>query len=250
MNRLMPEALGRATTRRVAVVLGALAMGGGVSAAPKPSFDCTRARTAVERAICGDAGLAALDAAVAAAYRQALGRVRPDQTLLAALTRDQAEFAAGREDTLDRPDADLARYLRSRRAWLDAIAAPRPGIEGVWINGSGSLRVERRGNGLFGVVAKGDDPVRGSYTCTFIGVGRLEAGGLEAAWDGKAADDEDGAEGWTLRLRRDGGTLRIEQRRNGSEAPTPPFCGVHGTLEGSYLPARLLPGPVRAWRSG
>ncbi|HEX8666662.1 MAG TPA: lysozyme inhibitor LprI family protein [Beijerinckiaceae bacterium] len=219
-------------------------------ASPKPSFDCTRARTAVERAICGDAELARLDAAVAAAYRQALDRLRPDRTLAAALRRDQSEFAASREGALERPDGSLARYLQSRRAWLDTVAAPRSGFEGAWINGAGSLTIERRDGGLFGVVAKGDDPIRGSYTCTFNGVGRPGAGELAVSWEKQAAHDEDEAEGWTLRLSRDGAVLRVEQRRNGSEAPTPPFCGVHGTLEGSYIPARLLPDPVRAWRSG
>jgi uncharacterized protein YecT (DUF1311 family) len=234
---------------RAALVLGALVMTGTVSAAPGPSFNCSRALTAVKTVICRDAELADLDAAVAAAYRQALDRVRSDRTLVAALKRDQAEFAAGRENTLDHPDAGLAQYLRSRRAWLDAIAAPRSSVEGVWLNGSGSLRVARKGEGLFGIVAKGDDPIRGSYTCAFKGVGRLTADGIEVSWD-KAADDEDEAEGWTLHLRRDAGILRIEQRRNGSDVPTPPFCGARGTLEGSYVPARLLPDPVRAWRSG
>jgi hypothetical protein len=242
--------------RRAAVVLCALvlgealegALGGGASAASGPSFDCKRARTEAETAICRDAGLAALDRDVAAAHRQALDRVRPDRALQAALRRDQVMFDLGREGALGYPGGGLAPYLQSRRAWLDAVAAPRASLEGVWISGAGSLTVERRDGGLFGVVAKGDDPVRGSYTCEFSGIGRLKAGAIEASWDTKDGAEEDGAEGWTLRLRRNGGLLRIEQRRNGSEATAAPFCGVHGSLEGTYLPASFMPEPVRAWR--
>ena len=61
--------------------------------------------------------------------------------------------------------------------------------------------------------------------------------------------EEDGAEGWTLSLQRRNGLVRLEQRRNNSEAETAPFCGARGSLAGEYLPARAVPEPVRAWQT-
>jgi hypothetical protein len=67
-------------------------------------------------------------------------------------------------------------------------------------------------------------------------------------WD-TSQNEDDGADGWTLTLHRRASLLRVEQHRNQSEAPIPPFCGIHGILDGEYLPARLVPEPVRAWKT-
>ena len=59
---------------RGATVVGLLALGAGSwpsAAAAGPGFDCKAARTPVETAICGDDGLSALDAALAAAFAPA-----------------------------------------------------------------------------------------------------------------------------------------------------------------------------------
>ena len=61
---------------------------GGPSAA-RPSFDCGKARTKGELAVCSDAGLAALDRNMAAQYRQAIDAATPDQKALLRRTRDR-----------------------------------------------------------------------------------------------------------------------------------------------------------------
>jgi uncharacterized protein YecT (DUF1311 family) len=232
---------------RAMVVAGALVVAEAASASA-PSFDCGRARTTVETTICADAELARLDAALAVSYREALRRVQSDRALLAALRREQSEFLASREWTLDAPDVSLARFLQSWRHWLDAVGGARAGFRGAWINSTGSIEVERRRAGDYTVRAKGDDYIRGSYTCEFIGIGRLKGDRLEVTWDTSENEDDD-ADGWTLSVRRRGNLLRLEQHRNKSEAATPPFCGARGSLEGEYLPARVLPDPVRAWEA-
>lgn len=98
------------------------------------------------------------------------------------------------------------------------------------------------------MLAKGDDPLRGSYTCEFSGIGRVNGNRLEVTWD-TTENPDDGADGWTLAIRRQGSLLQLEQHRNDSEAQTPPFCGAHGSLEGTYLPARALPHTPPAWLS-
>jgi uncharacterized protein YecT (DUF1311 family) len=81
----------------------ALALPLSLGAAPKahayPSFDCQKARSSVETAICGDSALARADSELAAAFRAALARSAP---------------------------ADRARLLSDQRAWLKRITASAP----------------------------------------------------------------------------------------------------------------------------
>jgi hypothetical protein len=165
-----------------------------------------------------------------------------------ALRRAHAEFLAGRDATLHWPDANLARYMASWRRWLNAVGPSRSGLEGAWINGSGTITIEHRPTGGYAVRANGDDPVRGSYTCEFIGIARRDGQSrLEVVWD-TTGDEEDGGEGWTLKLQRKGGLIHLTEERNNSDAERASFCGARGSLEGAYLPARLKPTAVRAWR--
>ncbi len=54
-----------------------------------PSFDCAKARTKGEIAVCSNAGLAALDRNMAAAYRRAIDNASPEQKALLRRTRDR-----------------------------------------------------------------------------------------------------------------------------------------------------------------
>jgi uncharacterized protein YecT (DUF1311 family) len=60
-----------------------------VSSAARPSFDCARARTKGEIAVCGNAGLAALDRNMAAQYNRAIAAASPQQRELLHRTRDR-----------------------------------------------------------------------------------------------------------------------------------------------------------------
>lgn len=71
---------------------------------------------------CGDTALPRLETSVALAYRQAAGRVQADPSLLADLGREQASFLQNRETIAADPGMSLARYMRTWRQWLDAIA--------------------------------------------------------------------------------------------------------------------------------
>jgi len=65
-----------------------------------PSFDCARAQTPGEIAVCGDNGLAALDLNMTTQYRRALAVASPAQTRLLQTTRNR--FLAYRDHCLDR----------------------------------------------------------------------------------------------------------------------------------------------------
>lgn len=60
------------------------------SASPgRPSFDCARAATPGEQAVCSDSGLAALDLNMATQYRRSLATATPRQKQLLQTTRDR-----------------------------------------------------------------------------------------------------------------------------------------------------------------
>ena len=60
-----------------------------------PSFDCRKARTAVEHLICRDPGLAALDVILADAYNDVLARIQASQR--ASLYREEDRWLVGRD---------------------------------------------------------------------------------------------------------------------------------------------------------
>lgn len=55
----------------------------------RPSFDCARARTRGEQAVCADPGLAALDRQMAAQYGRAVAATSPDRQAILRQTRDR-----------------------------------------------------------------------------------------------------------------------------------------------------------------
>ena len=59
------------------------------SSGTHPSFDCAKARTRGEIAVCSNAGLAALDRNMAAQYDRAIGDATPEQRALLRRTRDR-----------------------------------------------------------------------------------------------------------------------------------------------------------------
>src|SRR5262249_9688760 len=70
-----------------------------------PSFDCTAAAQAAEKAICSDKDLARVDREMDAAYQAALGRL--DQKKADALRREQRTFLANRNRQFGHPHYQL-----------------------------------------------------------------------------------------------------------------------------------------------
>jgi uncharacterized protein len=84
--------------------------------APLPSFDCVKATTPVELAVCSDASLAQLDRRMAEAYalRLRLGSVYPDP---AKVRSEQVDWLVKRDATCaERADAALVTCLKSEYA--------------------------------------------------------------------------------------------------------------------------------------
>lgn len=132
--------MGHSKTGRILAGLACLAFAGAGTAAPAPNaapaaIACGRAANAVQRLVCTDAPVRALDAQMAGAYASALRRLPAQRD---ALVRDQRNWLAERDDqawalradpaTAATAGAELARIYRERIAFLghagEAIASP------------------------------------------------------------------------------------------------------------------------------
>jgi uncharacterized protein YecT (DUF1311 family) len=97
-----------------------------VAAGAHPSFDCAKARTKGEIAVCSNAGLAALDRNMADQYRGAIAHATPDQRALLRRTRDR--FIAYRDRCPNRScigDAYVGR-MREIRDIMEGNWRPHP----------------------------------------------------------------------------------------------------------------------------
>jgi tetratricopeptide (TPR) repeat protein len=88
----------------------------------KPSFNCAKARRAVEKAICADPTLANLDREIAAVNAKVIERARTGNPPAGrALEREQEVFVSHRNAAYGRADFDLLKAMRARLDQLLAI---------------------------------------------------------------------------------------------------------------------------------
>ena len=201
-----------------------------------PSFDCRKAASAVEKAICTDDKLGALDRRMAASYAAALQRLDPKG--VEALRNDQRSFQAvlsyGLEWDEDKPKDkrifDLGDAMKHRADLLAGIdAAPAGRWAGSWRNHFGGIDIEAKGND-FTVSADGAMPVTGNWVCTIAGTAKVV--GDRLVLSGSAENEQDG---WTYGLARDGDRIVLSQQGPKGQRHGSPTCGHNGSMEGSYL---------------
>ncbi|WP_157838838.1 lysozyme inhibitor LprI family protein [Achromobacter sp. DH1f] len=221
----------------VAVVMMVAMADGAWAAASKPSFDCARAKSGAEKAICADPKLAALDVSIASRYGKA--RSAFDAETSRALSIEQWLFVGVRDESYEHPwvnmtgAAEIAERLGSRDKFLASLVlTPRQGFEGEWRNFGGQLKVTRQADGRLLAEASAADPYKASWVCDTYGVGEVRGDRLVI--------QEKDAGGWTLQLRRKGAGVVAEEvpppgDKNGASSPN---CGVNGSLGGTYFPVR------------
>ncbi|PRH87294.1 hypothetical protein C5L14_11740 [Labrys okinawensis] len=210
----------------VACLLPAIAL-----AAGKPSFDCRKAASEVEKAICASPVLSKADAAIAAAYdrlRKAL-----DPRAAAALAADQRWFVGARDEAGAGKEGDgafrtLKERLAERSGFLEGVRVkPAGGFAGNWRNVAGGLEIEAKADGSLSVSGTVVEPVMGRWVCEVSGSGREAGGVLEVRQEDETS---------TLKLTREGASLKAEtvfpagatERRVG-------YCGMNGSADGSYF---------------
>jgi hypothetical protein len=119
-----PAPDGNTVDENVAASVSANVQPGPPGASPgRPSFDCARAQSPGEIAVCGDSGLAALDLNMTTQYRRALAVASPAQTRLLQTTRDR--FIAYRDHCPDRTCIANA-YLGRMREIRDIMEGRAP----------------------------------------------------------------------------------------------------------------------------
>jgi uncharacterized protein YecT (DUF1311 family) len=102
-----------------------------------PSFDCAKAASPAEQAICTEPDLAAADAALGDLYRQAMAARRGDPAAAGALRREQRAWRAARDQSCGGAVECLKAALASRSAALvpaaeaSAADAPAPAPVGI-----------------------------------------------------------------------------------------------------------------------
>ena len=210
-------------------------------AAPAPSFDCARASSGAEQAICASDALAAQDASIASHFDEA--KKAFDAAAVKALTQDQRDFVLMRGHEYDElnvkdPEARTARLssrLQQRDAFLASLVlTPRKGFEGTWNNLTGGFTVTRRPDGRLWFDGKTTHPRDGRWLCQVSGEAKRKGDALVIT-----PADEDGS-GWTLTLTRLGAAVNVAERPPAKRVAGywAPYCGMNGTLGGVFFPVR------------
>jgi uncharacterized protein len=216
---------------RYALACGALFLGAAgilpaaAFARVKPSFDCAKASSSVENAICHSDKLATLDNAISANFRRLRGEL--DAQSVAALVQDQQWFNQVRE-LPEGSSQTLQDVMEDRVKFLRAInTRPANGFVGYWFNLAGSFTITAAENGTLKVSANAAEPTSGRWVCDFDGVGKLSNGTLVVG----GADKDDTS---SLRLTRVGASLHVTFVSAPDNA-TPSYCGANGSVEGTYF---------------
>jgi uncharacterized protein YecT (DUF1311 family) len=151
-------------------------------ASAAPSFDCGRASSRAERAICADPEASALDSEVATAYRLAASRLGDDANAVARLKLDQKAFVTYRDKFIDNENLVLTDYLGRRRDFLLSIdPTPREGVAGRWRSFWGETRIDSASGGRAEISHWMSEPILRSWNCgdpQEAAKGRLEQGAL------------------------------------------------------------------------
>ncbi|QQO15552.1 tetratricopeptide repeat protein [Bradyrhizobium diazoefficiens] len=95
-------------------------IGAQMAVAGKPSFNCAKARRAVERAICGNRELADLDREIFASNARIVRDAR-NPVDAKALQREQDEFIARRNAGYGRPGYDLKKAMQERLQRINGV---------------------------------------------------------------------------------------------------------------------------------
>jgi hypothetical protein len=204
----------------------------------KPSFDCGKAASVAEKAICADPALAQTDADIAAKYAVALKML--DARAGKALRDDQSDFVSYRDQIAefnqgipkDQQTTDLGEFMRDRATYLAGIRKPADkGFIGTWSSIRGTVEIKAAGGRKLDVSEDIANPVSGSGACD-IG-GTVKAGKELRLVD---TDDQDKATGFVFTFRRDGDALVVEQSGAGKDgASEPPSCGANGHVDGAFF---------------
>src|SRR5277367_4644441 len=223
-----------------ALVFVLAASAGSAAESGKPSFDCAKAKSAAEKMICADPGLAAADAAIAANYAAALKRL--DGPARKALAQDQQDFISYRDRIAgfdqgvpkDKQNFPIDEFMGDRAAFLASIEKPDAGFDGVWKNVGGEVTLKSAASGKIEIEADTANPSTGGSECNVGGV--VKAQRILELVD---TDDHDKATGFVYRFYRLGDALEAEEAGEAkADQSEPTSCGANGHVSGVFFLTR------------
>lgn len=196
-------------------------------AAERPSFDCSKAASASEKAICANARLRRLDRGIAGAYRA----LRSDPDLQETLTKEQDDFLQKR-DACGADVACLAREMESRRAALaleplKGSTDARERFVGRYSNGTGEMMVRRTLAGEYELSGSSGDP-NGRWSCDIWGNILSVRNGVATV----NGEDDSSSDPLIVYLKLRGGSLVVTEDIDKPLAGR--SCGANGSVEGKY----------------
>jgi uncharacterized protein YecT (DUF1311 family) len=205
-----------------------------VPQASGPSFNCARASTLSEHAICADPALGRLDRRMADRY-VAVRRALPSAAR-EALTRDQRWFIGSREEWQEnsgrggfRDFPDLADRMSGRIDFLDSLQTRRAtGLNGVWRNAAGMIEIRPDAKGQVAIDINAAHPVNARWLCNVSGTTQVNGGVATIA----------AGDGWRIRLSLEGGYLKVEELPPPGGQGVAPYCGANGHLGTAYFLTR------------
>ena len=213
----------------IAAALNIAVMGLGplhAASGPRAGFDCAKARSALERAICADPLAAEGDYAMSVAFSALLSGQAPP-AFIDALRADQRDFLAIRQLAWEikgnrQMAAERLHEGTDRRAeflnWINP--APPAGLIGNWANAWGMIRISQATDGSLQMDSTVVDQVAGTWICGFNGP-------LHSTTDDEAI-------GYTV-----AGDLVVRRAGPLLEVPDP-FCdetgpAIDGSMQGLYF---------------
>jgi hypothetical protein len=196
----------------------------------RASFDCVRAKSDVEKAICASAELSALDRNIAAVFGDL--RRRLDRDAVKVLVEEQATFNGTRELAMDSPNTTLKDYMGEHLKMLRRIQPPAANsgpsaFLGEWASTAGTVTIKPGKGGSLQVSINTVAAVSARWVCDVSGEARLQ--------DGKLVFTEDEV---TITLSRRGQSLAVAEKLKDGQGRD--YCGANGAVEGGYL--KLRPG--------
>jgi uncharacterized protein YecT (DUF1311 family) len=196
----------------------------------KPSFDCAKAASPAEQAICAEPDLAGADATLADLYRQALAARRGDPAAAGALRREQRAWLAGRDQSCGGDVECLKAALAARSAALiPAAEASEAGAPAQ--AAAGSLYRNRRGQVELTPLAGGNARFAITTTSPQGACGLPDPSDDDTAWrieGGYVFRSADGDCTVTLTVTQDRVTV-------GAAGQCAQYCGVHAPgFTGTY----------------
>jgi uncharacterized protein YecT (DUF1311 family) len=194
------------------------------------SFDCRKAASSTEKAICGSSELSALDSRMAAAWRRSTEIFAgPEaEAMLEPLRNEQRQWL-GRRNACGSDLRCLRNIYQQRNAVLEfrpfPETAPVDRFVGIFTHeGFMTAYIQRLDAISARVLVEGADPESGRWICHFEGIGIVRESRLEAL------DTETGGR---LVLERDGGGILIPNL-DSNFAANQSNCGLNGMMNFAY----------------